>query len=870
MNRKFCIIFICLLVVFLSTLPRLSAKEQAIEDFISQIQKFLEAKDINSYLNAFSPEIRNEEKEFIANYLDKLQMERISFYKVNRGIQTEGEPKLYFQVLYQNSYSAVVEVWQLLLDRIGGQWQIKKKDVTGYVGVLYKIKIPSERIERVESIEIEHVDIKLSFRDAILFYDNIPGLKTALLVIGKGHLYFSPSNSEEKHQLELIYKNRFLEDKLEYAFLRFSDTFFQSNVKINKGLDKKDIPVSQQETNKALSLFTKHYPRSFTIENSLNGELLSFLPQGNEAVFEFKGKKTGDLTYIYYPFAKEEVNLYNSTSKRFINLYSPQEEDGKRKFYIAFSPKFDVENYQIDLDFNPKESYLSAKAKIEVVPQVGLLDGVKFSFNPMLEILRIYDEEGRELFYTQDKLRKILYIYFINPPGKGKSYSIEIFYRGRLELPQETSDVIPGLQFSDTTISVPHKYDSYLLSQAASWYPSPSNEDSFTARLKIIIPPDYTCVSNGELVEQGKLNGMPQVVEIEKMGSSVCIFETRYPVKALSFIVGKFNKIKEDSDPLPVQVFASADVLLQSKALYEETKNILQFYQSRFGAFPYEKLSIIQRLWSTSGGHSPAAFVVLNELPRAGDSRPLVNVESPIDLSRWKEYFIAHEIAHQWWGQGVTWATYHDQWLSEGLAQFSAVLYLRMRHNERVFSDILKRFSQWTEKKSKWGPITLGSRLSYWDFEAYQAIVYNKASLALNMLLDLLGEETFFACLREFFNIYKYGAASTNDFMRTMEKVSGKDLKLFFKTWFDSHLLPEVKVTHSIEKKEDGYLLKFRIGQLKEVFLFPLWLEWRENGKRTIEKVIVSERNSEFAFPIKNKPEKVKVNPDRAVPGRFF
>ena len=354
------------------------------------------------------------------------------------------------------------------------------------------------------------------------------------------------------------------------------------------------------------------------------------------------------------------------------------------------------------------------------------------------------------------------------------------------------------------------------------------------------------------------------------MGNSVYVFETKYPIKYISFIVGKFAQLKEDRDPLPLQAYISTETRLQRRPVFEETKSILKFYEGLFGPFPYEKMTIVQRFWSTSGGHSPASFIVLNELPRQSNGGSYINVASPVDLSRWKEYFLAHEIAHQWWGQGVSWATYHDQWLSEGLAQFSAVLYLRMKHQERVFSNILKRFSEWTEKKSKWGPISLGSRLSYFDFEAYQAIVYNKASLVLNMLVDLLGEEVFFNGLKEFFNKYKYSKASTYDFLRVMEGVSGKDLKAFFKGWFDSYLLPEVKVSHTIEKRTDGYLLKLKISQLRDVFHFPLWVEWRENGKKIIQKVIIEEKNAEFAFSANGKPEKIKANPDKAVPGKFF
>jgi len=869
-KKKFCLGLTFLLFLVFLLIPKVNGKDEKIDEFVSQLQKSLASRDIPSYLNAFSPEIRDQEKELLSHYFDRLKMESVAFYKANRAVQTEQETKLYLQVLYQNSYSAVVEIWQLQLDMTPSGWQIKKKDITGNIGTLYRIKMPSERVERVDSIEIEHVDIKLVFQDALLFYDNIPGMETAILVLGKGRLFFSPSDPNEKHQLELIYKTRFLEDNLEYAFLRFSDTFFFSNIKINHGLGKKDVPLSPEKANRISALFSKHYPRSFTIENSLNGELLSFLPQGNETVFEFKGTRTGELTYIYYPFAREEVHLFDISRNRFLNLYSPRPEEGKKRFYITSGQKFDVKNYQIDLDFNPKESYLSAKAKIEFSSQVGLLEGLKFNLNSELEILRIYDQEGRTLFYTQDRLRKILYVYFITPPPLGESSFIEVFYRGKIALPHEAADVVSGPQFTETYITVPRKYESFLFSQAANWYPSPQGEENFLARLKIIVPPEFSCIANGELIEQTKLNGVQGVQEIAKMGNSVYVFETKYPIKYISFIVGKFAQLKEDRDPLPLQAYISTETRLQRRPVFEETKSILKFYEGLFGPFPYEKMTIVQRFWSTSGGHSPASFIVLNELPRQSNGGSYINVASPVDLSRWKEYFLAHEIAHQWWGQGVSWATYHDQWLSEGLAQFSAVLYLRMKHQERVFSNILKRFSEWTEKKSKWGPISLGSRLSYFDFEAYQAIVYNKASLVLNMLVDLLGEEVFFNGLKEFFNKYKYSKASTYDFLRVMEGVSGKDLKAFFKGWFDSYLLPEVKVSHTIEKRTDGYLLKLKISQLRDVFHFPLWVEWRENGKKIIQKVIIEEKNAEFAFSANGKPEKIKANPDKAVPGKFF
>jgi hypothetical protein len=511
------------------------------------------------------------------------------------------------------------------------------------------------------------------------------------------------------------------------------------------------------------------------------------LPQGEQAVFEFKAKGKDPLTYIYSPFAEEKVTLMDLKKDKLINLYSPPEEEGKKKLFISFGQKYDIKSYQVDIDFSPKQSYLSGKASIEISSNVGRLESVKLRLNPQLHILRINDEHKNELFYTQDKLRKFLYVYFVQHPSPQNSYRIEIFYRGKLGLPKQTLGVLPQSQFEmGKKIIVPLRYRTYLFSRSPYWYPAPSEGDYFKARLKIIIPPEYTCVATGELKEYGKLEEVERVEEIEKMGSSVYVFETRYPVKFLAFIVGKFSRAIEDSEFLPLDIFVSSNWRFQKKESLEWAKDILEFYQARFGPFPFEKVSIVQRYWTQTGGHSLPSFIILNEFPNLPSGRKYRERESPVTLTRWKEYYIAHELAHQWWGQGMAWASYHDQWLSEGLAQFSTILYIRERRGEGIFSQILQKFSAWTEKKSVWGPITLGSRLSHSDFEAFQSIIYNKASLVLNMLMGILGEEMFFKGLREFFHNYKYSAARTRDFIETMERISGRDLKIFFEGWFDS------------------------------------------------------------------------------------
>ncbi len=848
----------------------------SIDDLFARLKKSFETKNQTAYLSDFAPSLRPKENAVVSSFIDTWKMDKVTFHRATRGNEKDPNPSLYYQVFYENDHSAMLETWHVVLENADGRWQIQTKEVTGNISNLYKIRIPSGKSERASRVEIRHDDIQITFNDAWIFHDNIPNVETALVVIGKGRVFFSPSDPVEKHQLELTYKQDFLEDSLEYVYLRFSSSFFENNIRIIKIPEESPKVFSEAENNRAYSLFTKYYARSFTIENSLTGELLSFLPQGSQVVFELGAERLGEMTYINSPFSEEEIHLISQKKGRIVNLYSPARDEGEGKqMFISFGQKFDIQSYQMDIDFKPQGTYLSAKARVEVLPLLDSVDNLKFNFNPSLSILRIYDQAGRELFYTLDKLRKYLYVYLLQPAEKGKPFAIEVYYRGELEPPIQTTDIVPGGQYNETISLIQPAYESYLYSQSAYWYPAPADNDYFQARLRFSIPPNFLCISNGELTEQGRLDEVRRVSSLDKIGNSLYTFETKYPVKYLSFIVGKLSKVTNgngngDKTSVPIQAFTSEDIRSQRKSLLDESRALIKYYENWFGPYPYEKLDVVQRLWPTSGGHSPASFVVLNELRRTQDTPAyLVNADSPVDLSRWKEYYIAHEIAHQWWGQAVTGAEYHDQWVSEGLAQFAAVYYLKTKLGDRVFLSILKKFSQWTDKKSVFGPITLGSRLSYLDFKAFQAIVYNKTAVALNMLRDLLGDDTFFKGLRRFYETYKYREARTANFVSTMESVSGKNLRAFFKGWFQSHTLPEVYTAHVLQKTEDAYLLKFRVNQTKDVFVFPLWLEWRESDKTVRQMVVIDEKTKEFEFRTAVKPAKIKINPDKLVPGKF-
>lgn len=845
-----------------------AANPETAAAFVERARASLQAGDRPSYLAAFPPALRPSEESRLAAYFDELGMTGVKLRTAGVRIDGAATARAFLQAFFENDYAALIEGWTLSLERRSEAWTVVRREITGNPTRLFKIRIPDGRAGRARRVEVRHADIRLVFEDAAVFYDNIPDLETALVVVGRGRVAFTPSDPNEKHQLELLYKRERIDDDVESLYIRCSPNFFATNVRIEA--EEGTAGVTPAERAKAEAVFARNYPRAFTIESSLDGRILSFIPQSEEVALEFKARKAGEMAYIFSPFSDDEISLYDRGKERIVCLYSPAPDSGPaaKRMFISFEEKFDVRTYSLDMSFSPANSYMSARARIEVLPRVDRLDTIKFYFNPDFEILKITDPLDRELFYTHDRIRKTLYIHFVEPPANGDPTAIEVSYRGQMRPVPPTTDVV-SQSGSDSIFRVQPRFGTYFYSHAGYWYPSPGEGDYFLARLTLAIPPGYECVANGEMVSRTRREDLGDDVTTGKVGGSVFTFVSRTPLKYLSFIVGKFAPPKDRPGPVPLTAHISSEVMDSRPGLLDQAADILDFYSRAFGPFPYEKLGVVLRTWHFMGGHSPASFVLINEAPKFGGSGYLTPVDTPVNLSNWDEYFLAHEIAHQWWGQGVSFDSYKDQWLSEGLAQFASASYLRHRYGEAAYAAILKKFSRWTVRKSHRGPILMGSRLSYFDLMAYQAIVYDKAALALFMLQDLLGRETFESGLRGFFEKNKFSSARTGEFIMAMESASGRDLRAFFQGWFASWELPRVRTVWTETAVPEGIRIDFRVTQIEGSFVFPLWIETRRGVESRRTMVVVDEPIERFSITLPRKPNRIVVNPDRAVPGKF-
>jgi len=335
---------------------------------------------------------------------------------------------------------------------------------------------------------------------------------------------------------------------------------------------------------------------------------------------------------------------------------------------------------------------------------------------------------------------------------------------------------------------------------------------------------------------------------------------------------------------LPLPLIPSA--LLNEVA--ETASGAVDYFSRLFGPFPYSHVALSQVPGSFGQGWPELIYLpTLSFLPKADRSDMGLSRKGGDPLG---PLVVAHELAHQWWGNLVGWQTYHDQWLSEGLASYAAALFLaRQKDGERQFHTLLHSYkddllSKTTEGNTieSGGPIWLGQRLTTsLDPEGYPNIVYKKACWVLHMLRGLMtdpatgSDQRFFAMLRDFINKYQGQLVSTEDFIRHAEKYmtpasdleKNHKLDWFFGEWVYETGIPTYRVEASIHAAgAEKFVVQGTVTQTGVPSGFempvPLVALCGKDRRVLLGRVVPSESGTRFKFTTTRKPSHVTVDAD--------
>lgn len=314
-----------------------------------------------------------------------------------------------------------------------------------------------------------------------------------------------------------------------------------------------------------------------------------------------------------------------------------------------------------------------------------------------------------------------------------------------------------------------------------------------------------------------------------------------------------------------------------------EIGNDLRVFENYFGPFPFTRLAVTNIPYSYGQGWPMLLYLsVLSFMDET--QRHILGVSDQVRIS---DFFRAHEVSHQWWGHEVGWKTYHDQWLSEGFAQFSGNLYVEIRDGQKKYLDRLHadrdellQHNQFGHQYQSLGPIWMGQRIaSSVAPDGYQPVIYNKGGYVLEMLRAMLQDprnpspdEGFKQMMQDFTKSFAGKAASTEDFKAVVERHMTRAMDIdgnhkmdwFFNEYVYSTGIPEYHMDYTLKSDAaNKWTLSGTVTQsgVPEGWkdILPLYLHVGGKGGR-IGWIGVRSKSTPFQVTLGFKPDKVSLN----------
>ena len=369
--------------------------------------------------------------------------------------------------------------------------------------------------------------------------------------------------------------------------------------------------------------------------------------------------------------------------------------------------------------------------------------------------------------------------------------------------------------------------------------------DKATMEMAVVAPAAYQVISNGARLETTDISaGVRRTVWRESVPIAPWLYAlgvTRFAVQH----VGDYAGV-----PIESWVFApDRDAGFFDYAV--PAKDALAFYSEWVGPFSYEKLANVQSN-SVSGGMEAASAIFYSAGSVAG-TRPL----------RWRNVII-HEIAHQWFGDAVTETSWDDVWLSEGFATYFTLLFIEHAYGRDEFAAGLR-----TSRKAvlDFDAKTPNYRVVHANLtdmaQVTTRMTYEKGAWTLHMLRCEMGDERFWAGIRDYYTRHQNGNATTTEFRLAMERASGKNLTAFFDQWLYRGGVPRVQWSWEWDASAKQVVLELRQSQVGAPFAMPIDVAiTATDGTRRIERVALSAASTRVMFAATARPAAVELDPE--------
>lgn len=705
-------------------------------------------------------------------------------------------------------------------------------------------------------------------KGTLLFCRPVEGRVCALYFEGKGRFQFTPPTRVERRQLQRFYQTDSLSEKFRTLFIIFADsTYEEFSARLNLQEGKAPRGAAQQ-VEYALRYLSNKKTKQFDY-----AVMKTFLDGERNGLFyaQFSYEKTRPLFFDINPLEDEEVRFMRRL-KGPSYLYVPEiiNQFHRREEYAAspFPPPQDrsslsIENYRINSRLEGNSLKFSADTRFTFTGRSERQNWLYFTLYSELQVDSLFWEEDslparRKAVFLKEKDSPLLWVKCDTPLLSGQRRSLRLFYHGKL---------------------IERQKDWFYIKSPRGWYP----KESFTAKAQFEL--QFTYPEKFELASIGRPDTLAH-----KDNTVTARWATDGPVRNVSFNIGFFKEFQiPGSDSIPPITVMMAETGHQEIArqwgqlgigsgsnmerqVGEDIAGSIDFFQKKLGWLPT--------------GHFYAT-----EIPFLhGEAFPGMIHLSWITFQMTNEkgddqVFRAHEVAHQWWGIGVDNRSYHDQWLSEGFAEFSGWWYFlhRLRREKGDEKKFYKMIEEWRKRIAgnrkyflgsgrQAAPIWLGYRtLSSETQGDFNLIIYKKGAWVLQMLramlldLETMSDDRFAALIGGFYRKYAGSAASTEDFIAFAEKFTGEDLTWFFEQWVYGADIPEYHFEEEITETADHRFqadCRVRQSGVADNFRMPVIVGVDFGNEEILaRRVLISGPETRFRLgPFERKPNRIIFN----------
>jgi hypothetical protein len=758
------------------------------------------------------------------------------------------------QVVLINEPRGRIEQWLFTLQKTPRGWAIVNRKPSGRIEGLLHLSLDRGGF-RAEGLTLRLEDFELHMLHGTLFTSPHTLGPTALVFVGEGTVHYRPRPQTEREQLRQFAGSPDLDTRVKTAFVRIAPGALPSLLVPNV---LEPDPAAESRFPAADRFFRAQSAQAFVLDGTLPGSPWWVTPGGADSIVVFDAGRSRLLTYAINQSLPEAISLFDRA--RHIQVCSYPSGGREARYDEDDGREADVIHHDLRIRFDPRAGTLKGQDTL----RLRLLTGsntLRMRLDDALKVESITSKEAGGHLFFRVRNQNSLMVSLGTLTGISDEVSMTVRYSGAFspepvdnELiqgppPTTLSTAPPGLAEDDIQIE-----RVQVFSNRNAWYPQVGTDDYAPASLHLEVPVGFAALTGGERTIS-RVEGDVLVTE----------FLQEQPSKYLSVAVGRFVPVgtrREGS--VTLSAYAVSRSRQETSQDMDRAADILRFFSEEFGPCPYPFISLLAIEGSSPGGHSPPGMVILARKPFS--LRRQLR-DDPTNFSDVPGFFLAHELAHQWWGHGVGPENYRERWLSEGAAQYAAALWTRHALGEDAFRDVLKRMGRWAMREAHKGPINLGHRLGHvrGDPEAFRAIVYDKGAYVLHMLRGIVGDDAFRRALISFQESHRFAKAGTDDLREALEKASGLDLSEYFRQWVLETQLPLLHFAHRSTKTGAGHSTDIDVRGEGLPGPLPLEIAVVDQSGRTAQRVTLPQEGKRFTVVTSTAPRKVEINADRGL-----